>query len=357
MTKKEKPALFGLEHSNRDFSNPESWGKNQFNSSFPAALACYMGSKGVHPVYITLNEKMKAVHSAIKVADFLGMEPLSPHLFFSFETSHNPFMTKVIGSLPRTDLVTVDTSKDKYVSLRPIEIKLTALPDHVTCELPEEQYGCEIVTRPDTIVYLAFSIAEAYEKDRGKLKNCFEPIFKRKINWSSTVDVAPLLSELIEKLDLVLANACDRQTPMVLQPVWKTLGKSAKLNDNCLDIFVWSSHAYTRLFVDPSRGSDGKYITRHMRSVIWLTKLLYDFGCHGKVNHELIIDSMTYDTKNDKAFAVSGSVTHPYMKGPVLTKPRIKKEEIKNIILGGGEKLLSPERRFDAIILNTPGLF
>ena len=45
------------------------------------------------------------------------------------------------------------------------------------------------------------------------------------------------------------------------------------------------------------------------------------------------------------------------MKSPELTKPRIKQEEINNIILGGGEKLLSPERRFDAIILNTPNLF
>ncbi len=63
------------------------------------------------------------------------------------------------------------------------------------------------------------------------------------------------------------------------------------------------------------------------------------------------------NTKNDKAFALSGSRTHQYMKSPELTNPRIKREEINNIILGGGEKLLSPERRFDAIILNTPNLF
>ena len=31
--------------------------------------------------------------------------------------------------------------------------------------------------------------------------------------------------------------------------------------------------------------------------------------------------------------------------------------EIKNIILGGGQNLLSPERRFDAIIVNSPDLF
>jgi len=31
--------LFGLNNSNRDFSKAESWGKNQFNSSFPATLS------------------------------------------------------------------------------------------------------------------------------------------------------------------------------------------------------------------------------------------------------------------------------------------------------------------------------
>jgi hypothetical protein len=40
-----------------------------------------------------------------------------------------------------------------------------------------------------------------------------------------------------------------------------------------------------------------------------------------------------------------------------LHNPRITKEEIKNIILGGGQNLLSPERRFDAIIYNSPELF
>ena len=37
--------------------------------------------------------------------------------------------------------------------------------------------------------------------------------------------------------------------------------------------------------------------------------------------------------------------------------PEAREVEIKNIILGGGEKMLSPERRFDAAILSTPDIF
>jgi HindVP restriction endonuclease len=45
------------------------------------------------------------------------------------------------------------------------------------------------------------------------------------------------------------------------------------------------------------------------------------------------------------------------MSCPELTTPRIHKDAIKEIILGGGQNFLSPERRLDAAILNIPGLF
>ena len=130
------------------------------------------------------------------------------------------------------DLVT--QLKSNSQCLRPIEIKLTALPDNSTCDLSEEYYSSEIVIRPDTIVYLACSIAANF-KDNPKQ-----------------------LAKLIGK---------------EFEPI-----------------------------------------------------------------------------------SVSGRITHHFMTCDELAKPRITKSEIKNIILGGGQQLLSPERRFDAII-NSPELF
>lgn len=46
------PGLFGQRHSSRDYTKAECWGKNQFNSSFPASLVAYMYSKNIKPVYI-----------------------------------------------------------------------------------------------------------------------------------------------------------------------------------------------------------------------------------------------------------------------------------------------------------------
>lgn len=126
-----------------------------------------------------------------------------------------------------------------------------------------------------------------------------------------------------------------------------------------MDIFVWSNLAFIQLFLNVARRelSTEHKITRQIRSSIWLFKMLYDFANTGKINHNQIIDRLSYNTKNDKAFAVSGKIMHPYMSCNELTKPRITKDEIKNIILGNGQNLLSPERRFDAIVYSSSELF
>lgn len=49
--------------------------------------------------------------------------------------------------------------------------------------------------------------------------------------------------------------------------------------------------------------------------------------------------------------------TEVFMKSPELETPRISKYEIKNIILGDGQKLLRSERRFDAYLVSHPELF
>ncbi len=262
----------------------------------------------------------------------------------------------MIGNIPRDDVVTHDIESKSC--LKALEIKLTALPDNSTCELDEDKYGCELVIRPDTIVYLACSIAILYnnEDEKEKLRGVFGDEFEQIADWTDPASVLPYISKMAEKLDEIFLEKMHCQEPLVLQPVWKTSGKSPRLTDNCLDVFVWSNFAFTRLFIDATKELNGK-INRQSRSLVWLFKMLYDFGKLGQMNHGQIIDELSFNTKNDKAFSVNGKVTFPYMKCDFLTEPRIHKSEIKEIILGGGQNLLSPERRFDAIIHNSPTLF
>jgi hypothetical protein len=264
----------------------------------------------------------------------------------------------VVNHLPRIDLVTINIADRQNRPLKGLEIKLTALPDHTTCELTESEYGSEIVVRPDTIVYLALSIARIFQDEREQLNELFESLFEQyqNLNWEEFSEIRPIAKELAEFVDNILISHNDLQSPFMMQPIWKTVGKSLQLHENCFDIFVWSDFAFTRLFINHFN-EERQGIDRKLRTLIWLIKMIYDYSENNRIDHRSIIDRFTYDTKNDKAFAIGGRLTNQYLKGTTLQRPRIRRDQIRNIILGGGEKFLSPERRLDAAILTTPGIF
>ena len=175
-------------------------------------------------------------------------------------------------------------------------------------------------------------------------------------DWTQAKSILPFINEICSVIRKIANDKCDLQSPIILNPVWKTEGKCPQLSSNCLDVFVWSNLGILNLFM-PNINSEISSISRHTRSVIWLFKMLSDYANDGKFDGAKIIDELSYNTKNDKAFATSGIRTNYIMSCDELTTPRIRKDEIKKIILGGGQNLLSPERRFDAIIYNSPDLF
>ena len=349
-----KPGLYSINHSNRDFSSPDTWGKNQFNSSFPAALSALMYQQGLPNIYITLDQSLQINHQTIGTQQLYGLPPGDDNLFYAFESIYTPYQQFVFGSLPRVDLVT--QQRDTGTCLSSLEVKLTALPDNSTCHLAESKYGCELVIRPDTIVYLACSILKHYREKPDGLRVSKE--LEKIKDWTEPELVLPHLPAMTAMLDQVFAEIQDKQEPLLVQPIWKTEGKSPRLAEHCLDVFVWSNLAFAKLFLDVAKTeSRANKITRPIRTAIWLCKMLFDFSKNGQIHPAHIIDRLSFNTKNDKAFALSGRMTQPYMNSPHLLKPRISKNQIKDIVLGGGQNLLSPERRFDAIIFNSPEIF
>ena len=349
------PGLFGIESSNKDFTKSSSWGKNQFNNTFPLALLNYMHSKGLEPVYIKLAKDFSIIHKKISVVKLYGIDPKSKNIRFAFEEVFEPYRPYVNTSLPRVDVVIQETLLEGIKYLTPLEVKLTALPDDLTSSFGEEDYGSEIVVRPDTIVYLALSFIAASKGNKALFGKYLNKIFSRKMNWRKALLVEPVLPKLVKALDKLMTENGDLEVPVLIQPVWKTKGKSTALAEECLDVFVWSNFALTRLFFNQVdiNGS----ITRPERTVAWLAMMLNEFSLKGKMNHKDIIDIYTYNTKNDKAFALGGLKTREYMRSPELLKPRITRSEIGKIILNGGERLLSPGRRFDGIVQGTVDLF
>ncbi|MCU0480994.1 MAG: HindVP family restriction endonuclease [Anaerolineae bacterium] len=348
------PSLFGIQHSNRDFTKTDGWSKNNFNSAFPTSLCCYMASQHIQPVYLIMDENGVLHHTKIDVTALFNHSPFSDSVYYAFESIYSPYQTLVIGDLPRIDLVIMDRTTG--ITKRGLEIKLTALPDNSTAHLSDAEYGCELVIRPDTIVYLALSVANLFKNNPEELENYLPIQGLKSINWSNPIQLLEILPVFIMLFKSLMSNYTSEQIPLIMQPIWKTQGKRLILDDNAFDIFVWSNFAVTQLFFY-SFNANSKTINRQIRAIIWLMRMLYDFVTGGKIDYARIIDALSLSTKNDKAFSASGRITHRFMTCPELTNPRIKKDAIRHIILGDGQKLLSPERRLDAVIMSMSELF
>lgn len=367
MVKKDiKPGLFGQKNSNRDYGAGQGWGKNQFNSSFPASLVAYMSSKGLQPVYVCLDKNLNVVHKYITGEELFGLDPLSDNLYYSFETSFPPYEQYVIGlkNKEHIDLVLYSLENGKE-PLRGLEIKLTALPDSTTRRCDDDKQSCEVVVRNPTVCYVACGICEHYKtpKQKQRLRDLLVGV-PNIDHWDEQGSVGPHYKAIRDAVVRVMNDMVKHQSPIMIQPVWKT-DKRSSLTEDCLDVFVWSNIALIKLCTDadfaPKTNKDGSVtytISRFNRTVVWLYRMLFDYVTfNGVFNYSNITSLMSSGGKNDKAFAASGKATYAYLHSSELTHPRIRKDEIKNIIQGNGQQYLQPERRFDAIIVNTPGLF
>lgn len=346
--------LFGIKHSSRNFADPAAWGKNQFNSAFPVALASYMRAREIELPYICHTNASGTEQRMLPVSKVFGTELGADDLYFDFEARFDPYRRYVHDEMEKIDLVVKDNRNGHFI--RPLEVKLTTLPDNSTCTSPDDSdYGCELVLRPATFRYVALSMVDALQSYKERIRECFDPLCCTVRDWSSAQAMLAVREPMLEALDGFLNDFSSFQRPLLMQPVWKTIGKSAQLADNCLDIFVWSDFALARLALATSDGTSDK-ISRTQRAALRLVRFLWE-STRGRVYQQPIYDGMSYDTQTDKEFSIVGRRTLPYMRCARLTTPIVTKGDIKHIILGGGQRFLSPERRFDAILYFSTDLF
>lgn len=321
------PGLFGQNHNNssRNYSQEYYWGKNQFNSSFPASLIAYMSYRGIEPVYLCTDVDNNVIHRYISGSSLYGIDPLSENAFYNFEASFPAYDKFYTGEREKIDLVMLDTSVSD-APLIGLEIKLTALPDNTTKNFSEDKYSCEIVVRPPTINFIACSICNSFRSAEEKegLRAMLNTV-PRINHWEEPEEVLPHYGKILESVLNISSYLCDLA---VIQ------------------------------MCNRKDSISSKRITRPMRTIIWIYLMLLEYsGVYGQFDYRRIVRLHSYNIANDKAYALSGTQTYNFLKSKELEHPRISKYEIKNIILGGGQNLLSPERRFDAVIVNSPYLF
>lgn len=342
------PALYGIVNSNR--SQNDLWGKNQFNSAFPVSLACYMRDKGQKAVYLQVNEALDVVASEISFDQVFRSELPNSRLRFDFETKFDAYQQFSYDDIKGIDLVVSDIDGKQ---LHPLEIKLTVIPDSTTYKLNEGQWGSELVIRPATTTYSGLGMIKSYA-DNNKIddiRSIIEPICSNIRDWGNSYEVLAKIPDMLAAIDKIQKKYLSLQKPALLQPIWKTQGKSPILCEDAFDIFVWSDYALSRLFLDNAFLNLNKNsVTRQTRSSARLANLFYQVSTTGKAKINSIYTEMAFSLQTDKEFAVSGRTTNNYMKSKRLEVPIIKRNELPNIILNGGENNLSPERRFDQTV-------
>lgn len=351
------PGLFGQKYSCRDYSNKNAWGKNQFNSSFPASLVAYMGSRNINPILLCTDKNNTLTHKYISAEELYGLNPCGEEAFYNYEGSFFPYEKYYIANTrEKIDLVMINRNSE--IATRGLEVKLTTLPDFTTSDCDEDKWGTEIVVRSPTILFLGCSICAVYDSAKGKshLHELLNTIGTEIKDWGVIANVMPHYDAIERAILLVSKDISNKQTPLIMQPIWKTTTNMVDLATNCLDVFVWTNLAVIQMCLRDKNPKIDR-ISRNQRAIIWLYKMLWDFTLFGRFNYDDIVNDLAFLTKTDKAFAISGKLTNPMLRCNELLKPRITKYEIKNIILGNGWKFLQPERRFDAFLVNHPELF
>lgn len=152
------PGLFGQKHSSRDYRYEDAWGKNQFNSSFPASLVAYMSDKGIAPVYICTDSKNNIVHKNISGEKLLGINPLSDNAYYDYEAgivNTLAYRYKTDKAFAISGRLTNPFMKCKELvcpRVSKFEIKNIILGDGQKLLRPERRFDAYLVSHPELFV-------------------------------------------------------------------------------------------------------------------------------------------------------------------------------------------------------------
>ena len=301
--------------------------------------------------FLDSNFDAQATDTKITFDDVFNTIVPNKEISFLFESNYQPYTDYLHDTLDHTDLVT----NVNGVDMRPLEIKLTVLPDSTTSRHDDEaMWGSELVIRPDSISYACLGIYTNLKEHAATIRNLLEPTTIKIESWENSPEIISHADEILSTLTKFFRIYHSYQVPFLIQPIWKTKGKCPELHDNAFDVFVWSDFALLKLALDQAKNESNRTsVSRYLRSSARTIRALSDLFVTNKIHITRIFRHMALGNQTDKEFALNGMVTRNYMRHERLVKPMLNKELLKEIILNGGEKMLSPERRFDATIFFT----
>lgn len=348
-----RSGLFGIYNSNR--SPDDHWGKNCFNSSFPAALSNYMLYKDIPAIYIKLqaeNGRLVVCTTEISLREVYNCgDRTLEQLYFNFESVFAPYQKYSFDSIDGIDLVIRDI--DGHF-LAPLEVKLTVIPTSATSHASKDDWGAELVVRTATTSYCAFGMYDAVKEEKGVVREIFEDACSSIQSWDNDYEMTHKTATLCNALDNFQLRYMAKQKPLLMQTLWKTQGQSPFLEEQAFDIVVWSDYAFSRLFIDGSGDPSNTTMKRGMRAAARLARCLWELSKSEKIRISDIYRQMAFGNQTDKEFAIGGSIwRRKYVTADRINNFAISKDALKELIEEGYIDKLRPERRFDQTLYFT----
>ncbi len=354
--RKKQPSLYGISRQNSSRTGGQLWGKNQFNSTFPLSLCLYMRDQGIEPVAVIHgDEGISAQSGEWEMEDVIGAERERP--YYHFESGFNPY---AVYSRNDTDKIDIVVAIDER-HLRPLEVKLTVVPDKTTSKLTEDDWAPEMVMRPVSSAHAMMGVAKRLlEQGNSDLKqeaiSVLRTAYNRIRSWENSPEILQHESSLADALAGILDLSRNIQSPFLVQPIWRTEGQSLKLKNQCFDVFVWSDLAVMAIPLYEHRKSKDEKVTRPLREIARHVRSLYDILQTGDYDYRGIYKGMAHDMQTDKSFALNGGKSMAYLGHERLQSPVLERSVLSVLIRDGGTGALKPERRFDAAVIAHMGI-
>lgn len=343
---------FGYTFSLKNLPNP--FAKGRLTNTYPTSKLAWMASRSLQPRFIeTVVDQRPELSVVLRdgATVYGGIDPSS--LRYDFEKKLDAF--SALQSNISTKATKCDTVASEPIfgtQIKALENKITVLPDNTTKNLPEDQWGAEIVLRPNTLANSTMQLfLNMSEPTKNRLRELSKALGLNNIrDWRSEAEVGKHY-EAIDRFALsILQETVPTQSAYMLQAVWSTDRSPFKFTHNPCDLLVWTDLSILSAVYRETDASSGNKdsIGRARRAIVRFVVTIDELLCRGFINYDSIYRDIAFTNQNDKELSIVGTRLRQLLGPEAFNNRRITEEELDEILGEDAAFHITPERRFDA---------
>ena len=337
----EVPLFFGIRDSN--IPPYAMWDRETFPKAISVALANYLGDNDIPLNYVAIDGRCSCNVEQITTSEVYGSSDTPfTELRFDFDSIYGPHLD-LASSVPESDLVVTDPRKG---TSRRLDILASVVPDASTRDLEPSRMGPEMTVRTNMLKSCALSMASSFIGERESVLEVLrDAVSDADISdWES---ISGCTGKMVEAIDRLESSNPGCQKPMLLQCMWRTEADGPVMDEDAMDIFVWSDFAFSRLFLESTRRPSDGGPTRPLRCAVRLFSIMLSIleGDHPDLDR--IIMDTRYGIVGNREFMVNGKQSNRVMSCDRLVRPVLGASEIRCLASEGFEGMIAPERRLD----------